>query len=193
MAYWSRHRGAAELCLRHGRCGISWCPASKAVNRRIGFREIISGSRLESSKSDNLVDARTISSLLCGFLSGAVERSRSGSLLTGVVAAAVARPSPDGCLTLCWIPCVSFLPLSKEIHHGSASRSDGTGPQTQRRQSRHHPQLPRLLSQVRRVLHAFYRRTRRRRSQCLSAAPDRSRTTGLCQLSPGVCCPQVPL
>src|SRR5262249_34411647 len=102
-------------------------------------------------------------------------------------------PAPDCCLTLCWIPCVSFSTLSKEIHHGSASRSDGTGPQTQRRQSRHHSQLPPLLSQVRCVLYAFARRTRRRRNPCLFAAPDRSRTTGLCQLSPGVCCPQVPL
>src|SRR5262245_42782828 len=53
-------------------CGHLVVPASKTVNRRIGFREIISGSRLETSKSDTLVYARAFSSLLCGFLSGVV-------------------------------------------------------------------------------------------------------------------------
>jgi uncharacterized protein YfbU (UPF0304 family) len=59
--------------------------------------------------------------------------------------------------------------FTKEIHHGSAPRSDGTGPQTPRPQSRHHPQLPAESKEVLDILnlHSTLKR-------CYGALADKS-------------------
>src|SRR5260370_34372149 len=125
-----------------------------------------------------------------------VERSRSGSLVVVTVGRRLFSPChlQRRLLTILMLDSLVFLSsFTKEIHHGSAPRSDGTGPQTPRPQSRHHPQLPAVWPQVRRVLHAVTGATRRRRSPRLFASPDRGRTACLRQLPPGVRRLEVPL
>src|SRR5262245_32664054 len=81
----------------------------------------------------------------------------------------------------------SALPFAhEEVRHGTVARSDGGGPEVAGAESLHAAELFAVLPQVRGLLQALPGGTGCRRGPRVPGAPDRGRTTGLCQLPSGL-------
>src|SRR5262249_25111206 len=118
-----------------------------------------------------------------------LETCQRAPLLNEAEAAVVGSGESPACLQLLsgsilrlkavlrWIPgCLLFTHI-QEVHHGTATQANGRRSAAAGTEPEHGKQLPAVLSEVRRFLHAFPGGIGRSRDSPLLAASDSSRRT----------------